>query len=282
MSSPATLFLVATPIGHRDDLSLRAIQCLKQVACIACETPRHSQKLLHYHGITTPLTAYHQHNEQAQSIQLIRQLKSGRSIALISDAGTPGISDPGQRLVDHAHEADIPVSIIPGPCAAISALATAGFPTQAALFVGFLPATAHARQAKLRQLSHHDGCLMIYVSPHRLVTVLKDAHTHFGDRRACLAHELTKQYEGIHRKTLSEWCSYFETKRPRGEYVLIVEGAPPQQATEETVRTTLTLLLEHLPPSQACTVASQLLHQPKNRLYQWLKNTDLVKNHPKG
>lgn len=219
-----TLYLVATPIGNLADITHRALQVLKDVDLIACEDTRHTHKLLQHYGITTKTVSYHEHNEQQRTTQLIDQLKRGSDIAVVSDAGTPSISDPGYRLVRAAIENGVAVVPVPGPSALISALIAAGLPTDEFFFAGFLPSRTNARRTRLSELRTVPGTLIFYEAPHRLATTLKDAYEILGERDAVVARELTKLHEEIKRGRLSELASYFEDgDKARGEIVLLID-----------------------------------------------------------
>ncbi len=234
---PGSLYLVATPIGNLADITHRALQVLKDVDLIACEDTRHSNKLLHHYGITTKTISYHDHNEQQRATQLIEQLKEGRNIAIVSDAGTPSISDPGFRLVRAAIENDIPVVPVPGPSALVSALIAAGLPTDEFFFAGFLPSKPNARRARLTELQSVPGTLIFYESPHRLAATLKDALAVLGERDAVVARELTKLHEEIRRGRLSELAADYADKGNdiRGEIVLLIDRNVLQVAHSESV-----------------------------------------------
>ena len=219
-----TLYLVATPIGNLADITHRALQVLKDVDLIACEDTRHTHKLLQHYGITTKTVSYHEHNEQQRTPQLVDQLKQGSDIAVVSDAGTPSISDPGYRLVRAAIENGVAVVPVPGPSALISALIAAGLPTDEFFFAGFLPSRTNARRTRLSELRTVPGTLIFYEAPHRLATTLKDAYEILGERDAVVARELTKLHEEIKRGRLSELASYFEDgNKARGEIVLLID-----------------------------------------------------------
>ena len=220
---PGTLYLVATPIGNLSDITHRALQVLRDVYLIACEDTRHTQKLLNHYGINTKTISYHEHNEQQRAAQLIDQLKQGSNIAVVSDAGTPAISDPGFRLVRAAIENDVPVVPVPGPSALISALIAGGLPTDEFFFGGFLPARSNARRARLAKLQSVPGTLIFYEAPHRLAATLKDAYEILGERDAVVARELTKIHEEIRRGRLSQLSTYYEGEEPRGEIVLLID-----------------------------------------------------------
>jgi len=232
---PGTLFLVATPIGNLSDITHRALQVLKDVDLIACEDTRHTHKLLSHYGISTKTISYHEHNEQQRTAQLIDMLRQGSNIAVVSDAGTPSISDPGFRLVRSAIENDVTVVPVPGPSALISALVAAGLPTDEFFFGGFLPARSNARRARLNELRSVPGTLIFYEAPHRLAATLKDAHEILGEREAVVARELTKVHEEIKRGRLSKLASdYADEKDTRGEIVLLIDrnvlGSAPVEA----------------------------------------------------
>jgi 16S rRNA (cytidine1402-2'-O)-methyltransferase len=218
-----TLYLVATPIGNLADITHRALQILKDVDLIACEDTRHTHKLLQHYGITTKTISYHEHNEQQRAAQLIDSLKQGSNIAVVSDAGTPSISDPGFRLVRAAIENEIPVVPVPGPSALISALIAAGLPTDEFFFAGFLPSRTNARRARLGELQSVPGTLIFYEAPHRLATTLRDAHEILGEREAVVARELTKLHEEIRRGRLSELTQHYQSEEPRGEIVVLID-----------------------------------------------------------
>jgi 16S rRNA (cytidine1402-2'-O)-methyltransferase len=221
---PGTLYLVATPIGNLADITHRALQVLRDVGLIACEDTRHTHKLLNHYNITTKTISYHEHNEQQRAADLIERLKQGTSIAVVSDAGTPSISDPGFRLVRAAIENDIPIVPVPGPSALITALIAAGLPTDEFFFAGFLPARANARRARLTELQSVPGTLIFYEAPHRLAETLKDAYEILGEREAVVARELTKLHEEIKRGRLSVLAvDYTEKTDIRGEIVVLID-----------------------------------------------------------
>lgn len=222
---PGTLYIVATPIGNLEDITLRALRVLREVNLIACEDTRQTRKLLARYEIKTPTISYHEHNERQRSRQLIDKLKAGISVALVSDAGTPTISDPGSILIQRAIAEGIPLVPIPGPSAVITALMAAGLPTECFLFVGFLPAQQRARRRELARLSQWPYTLIFYEAPHRLRATLQDMRDILGDRPAVLARELTKIYETFHRAPVSQLQRHLEEHPVRGEIVLVVAGA---------------------------------------------------------
>ena len=224
MSDVPTLYIVGTPIGNLSDITLRAIQILKDVDVIACEDTRHTQKLLKHYDIDTRTLSYHEHNEQQRTDQLVVQLKQGTNVAVVSDAGTPLINDPGFRIVRACVEEGIAVVPVPGPSALITALAVAGLPTDSFFFAGFLPARSNARQARLEELSDIPGTLVFYEAPHRLIDMLQDAVEILGEREAVVVRELTKLHEEIKRGRLSELVELYSTgTEPRGEIVVLVD-----------------------------------------------------------
>lgn len=227
---PGTLYLVATPIGNLADITYRAIDVLKAVDLIACEDTRHTRRLLQHYGITTRTISCHEHNEEKRAVQLIDLLKQGSNIAVVSDAGTPSISDPGFRLVRAAIEHELPVVPIPGPSALIAALIAAGLPTDEFFFAGFLPARTNARRARLKELRSVPGTLIFYEAPHRLPATLKDAREILGERAAVVARELTKLHEEIRRGLLSELASHFN-ENVRGEIVVLIDRNVISEAT---------------------------------------------------
>jgi len=221
---PGTLYLVATPIGNLADITHRALQVLQDVDLIACEDTRHTHKLLKHYGINTKTISYHEHNEQQRAEQLIDLLKQGSDIAVVSDAGTPAISDPGFRLVRAAIQSDVMVVPVPGPSALISALIAAGLPTDEFFFAGFLPSRANARRTRLSELRSVPGTLIFYEAPHRLATTLRDAFEILGERESVVARELTKLHEEIKRGRLSELSGHYaDQEAPRGEIVVLID-----------------------------------------------------------
>jgi 16S rRNA (cytidine1402-2'-O)-methyltransferase len=221
-----TLYLVATPIGNLDDLSLRAIKVLSGVDFIAAEDTRNSLKLLSYLGIQKPMVSYFEHNKRERGEEITARLLSGESCALITDAGTPAISDPGEDLVVLCGQKGIPVTGIPGCCAAIDALTLSGLPTAKFCFEGFLSVNKSDRREQLKQLQSETRTMLLHEAPHKLRTTLSDLADTFGaDRRIALCRELTKRNEEIFRTTLGEAIALYEQKEPRGEYVLVIEGS---------------------------------------------------------
>ena len=271
-NQPATLYIVATPIGNLSDISQRAIDTLQEVDVIAAEDTRHSGHLLQHYSITTPMISVHEHNEQHRSEMLLTRLQQGESVALISDAGTPLISDPGYRLVSLVREHDIRVVPIPGSCALISALSASGLPSDRFSFEGFLPSKQGARQQTLESLVNDSRTLIFYESPRRLQACLTDMVATFGENRlACLARELTKLHETITTKPLAELLDWVnsDSNQQRGECVLLVEGIKEQiESSEIEINHMLTILLKELPVKKAAAVTASLLDVSKNIAYE--------------
>ena len=218
------LYLVATPIGNLEDMTFRAVEVLKTADIIAAEDTRNSIKLLNHFEINTPMTSYHEFNRYDKAEYLIGIMKDGKTVALITDAGTPGISDPGEDLVKRCYDEGIEVSPVPGACAAVNALAASGQTTKEFVFVGFLDSKGKERREKLEGLKNESRTLILYEAPHRLKKTLAELHEVLGDRSITLCRELTKKHEEFMRLSLGEAVSYYETNEPRGEYVLVIEG----------------------------------------------------------
>jgi 16S rRNA (cytidine1402-2'-O)-methyltransferase len=227
-----TLYIVATPIGNLEDITLRALRVLRECDLIACEDTRHTRKLLSHYQISKPTISYHAHNERERSAELIRKLEAGLNIALVSDAGTPLISDPGFQVVREAVARDISVVPLPGPSAVIAALTASGLPTDEFFFAGFLPSRGAARTARLRQLATVNSTLVVYEAPHRIKRTIEDARKIFGDRGCVVARELTKLHEQFHRGSLLE--IEIPDEQLRGEIVLLIGAAPSAEQPEHT------------------------------------------------
>lgn len=271
---PGTLYIVATPIGNLDDMTPRARRTLTDVDVIAAEDTRHSGRLLAHFGISTPQISLHEHNEAARTAQLLEKLHAGQNIALISDAGTPLISDPGFELVRAARVAGVTVVPVPGASALITALSVAGLPTDRFVFEGFLPAKAATRRAHLQTLTAETRTLIFYEAVHRLAATLDDMVTVLGaPRQAVVARELTKLHEQVRDGTLEELTAWArdDANAGKGEMVLLVAGAASgiHSDTEREAQRVLGILLEELPLKQATAFAARITGAKKNRLYQW-------------
>ena len=271
-SQAGQLFIVATPIGNLNDFSARAIEVLKSVDVIAAEDTRHSKYLLQHYAIQTPSISLHEHNEQQRSDALCQRLLGGESIALISDAGTPLISDPGYRLVTTVRGAGIRVTPIPGCCALITALSASGLASDRFSFEGFLPAKSSARKQFMESLKSDTRTLIFYESPRRLLSALEEAVLIFGEqRRACLARELTKLHETIETRSLTELLAWVKAddNQQRGECVLLIEGSQSETtADEQEVRRLLQILLTELPVKKAAAMVANITGGSKNEAYQ--------------
>ena len=271
---PGSLYVVATPIGNLDDISARALRILREVALIAAEDTRHSARLLQHFGIQTPLAACHEHNERDQGGRFLARLQAGEDVALISDAGTPLISDPGYHLVRQARAAGIAVVPVPGACALIAALSAAGLPSDRFIFEGFLPAKAAGRRARLEQVREEPRTLIFYEAPHRILECLQDMREVFGDDRpALLARELTKTFETLQGLPLAELCEWVaaDSNQQRGECVVLVAGwqAPEgEEAVSAEALRVLDLLLSEMPLKRAAALAAEITGVRKNVLYQ--------------
>ncbi|MBN8948316.1 16S rRNA (cytidine(1402)-2'-O)-methyltransferase [Rhodanobacter sp. UC4450_H17] len=269
---PGCLWVVATPIGHRDDLSARAIETLRAVAVIAAEDTRHSRPLLLHHGVATPLVALHDHNEREVVDALVARLQGGESVALISDAGTPLISDPGFRLVRAARAAGIRCAPLPGACAAIAALSVAGLPSDRFVFEGFLPAKAAARRSRLRELAGEPRTIIFYESSHRVAESLADMRDVFGaEREAVLARELTKMFETVLGEPLAALAARVaaDPDQQRGEHVILVAGRGEEaDAKLAEGKRIFAILREELPPAKAAKLAAAISGAPRKLLYQ--------------
>lgn len=267
------LYIVATPIGNLKDITQRAIETLQNVNCIAAEDTRHSKRLLQHLAITTPVVSLHEHNEVERARQLIERLRQGEAIALISDAGTPLISDPGYILVQQVKKAGFPVVPIPGPCAAIAALSVAGLPTDHFVFDGFLPAKSKLRKERLEVLRAESRTIIFYEAPHRILDSLQAMQQVFGpERQMVLARELTKLFETVIAGTIEEiidWVTQDDNQQ-RGEIIVLVSGMEVVSSVKEGVSSDkiLITLLETLPLKQATEIAAKITGERKNDLYQ--------------
>ncbi|MFQ3288444.1 MAG: 16S rRNA (cytidine1402-2'-O)-methyltransferase [Alteromonadaceae bacterium] len=267
-----TLYIVATPIGNLGDISQRAIDILSQVDVIACEDTRHTQRLLTAFAIKNKTLSLHDHNERQRQDQIALMLQEGKSIALVSDAGTPLISDPGFHLVRHCRQLGLSVSPIPGACAVIAALSSAGLPTDRFTFEGFLPSKSGARQAKLIEISEEPRTMVFYDAPRRAIDTISDiVKTLGGERYVVIARELTKTFETIHSDSAENLLTWLlqDPNQLKGEMVLIIEGHKSSaEDIPSQVAATLKLLVDELPPKKACAIAAQIYGVKKNTLYE--------------
>ena len=231
-----TLYLCATPIGNLEDMTMRAVRILGEVDLIAAEDTRNSIKLLNHFDIKTPMTSYHEYNRIEKARYLVEQMREGKNVALITDAGTPGISDPGEDLVRLAHEAGIEVTSLPGACACVTALTLSGLPTRRFCFEAFLPQDKKERQTILEELKTETRTVILYEAPHRLVRTLEDLLENLGDRRITLCRELTKKHETVFLSTLSGALEYYRSQEPKGECVIVMEGRSREEMREEERR----------------------------------------------
>ena len=232
-NSKGTLYLCATPIGNLEDMTFRAVRILKEVDVIAAEDTRNSVKLLNHFNIHTPMTSYHEFNKIDKGQYLVKRLLEGENIALITDAGMPGISDPGEELVRMCRDAGVPVTAVPGACACVTALVISGRPTRRFCFEAFLPTDKKERRAVLEELKTETRTSIIYEAPHRLVKTLQELLNELGDRKITVCKELTKKHETGFETTLKEAVPYYEQNEPRGEYVLVLEGCSRQQMEQK-------------------------------------------------
>ena len=273
MHTLGSLYVVATPIGNLGDITQRALEVLKSVDLVAAEDTRHSGQLLSHLGISAKFVALHEHNEQQATPRLIADMQAGKNVAIITDAGTPAISDPGTLLVAAAHAANIKVVPVPGASAVVCALSAAGIVAPHWLFYGFLPAKSSHRRLALQTLKSLPYALVFYEAPHRITECVEDLSTIFeGERRITFGRELTKLFESIHSLPLSEANAWLaaDPNRQRGEFVLIVEGAKIEESDEDhrQLRDTLAVLLEELPLKQAAHIAAKLTGIKKNTCYK--------------
>ena len=265
-----TLYVVATPIGNLEDITLRALRVLKEVDVIAAEDTRHTQILLNHYGIRTPLTSYHEHNEKTKARQLMSRLERGEQIALVSDAGTPAISDPGYRLAVEAIRGRIPVIPIPGASALTAVLSAGGLPTDRFVFDGFLPAKKQERRARLRALSSETGTLVIYEAPHRLTETLNDLAEILGDREIVLAREVSKVHEEFLRGRLTEVAKQVAGREIKGELTLLIGGSRGQsEVSQEQIEEEIRKLKDDgLRVKEIAEILGEKYGYPKKEIYR--------------
>ncbi|MCX7724893.1 MAG: 16S rRNA (cytidine(1402)-2'-O)-methyltransferase [Thermodesulfovibrio sp.] len=267
--SKERLYVVATPIGNLEDITLRALDTLKRVDYIACEDTEHSIKLLNYYGIKKPLISYWSEKEKVKAEEIIQKIKAGNSVALITDAGTPGISDPGAVVISRAIEEDIDIIPLPGPSALITALSVSGLNTEEFTFIGFLPVKQSHRKKKLLELSSERRTLVFYEAPHRILQTLNDMLEVFGDRKVCIARELTKIFEEVLRGKLSKIIEKLENSKIAGEYVIVVEGAEEKRGSiEEALKEVKELMKKGKGRKEAVKIVSELYNLSKKELYE--------------
>jgi 16S rRNA (cytidine1402-2'-O)-methyltransferase len=276
--SPGTLYVVATPLGNLEDLTLRALRVLREVALVACEDTRRTATLLRAHGIATPTTSYFEHNERWKGGRILDVLRQGRCVALVSDAGTPGISDPGYRLVRDARAASLPVVPVPGASAVVAALSVSGLPTDRFLFVGFLPARAGPRRRALAGIAAERPTLVVYESPQRVLEAIGDMVDLLGDREAFLCREATKLHEEYLRGRLSELRSRLAARGSvRGEVVLVVEGAPSERTLDsgaDPVALYRSLIAEGGTRREAVKEAARRTARPAREVYRLVQEAE--------
>jgi 16S rRNA (cytidine1402-2'-O)-methyltransferase len=276
---PGTLYVVATPLGNLEDLTLRALRVLREVSLVACEDTRRTGTLLRAHGIATATTSYFEHNERWKGNRILDALREGRSVALVSDAGTPGISDPGYRLVRDARSAGLPVVPVPGASALVAALSVSGLPTDRFLFIGFLPARAAARRRALAEIAPALATLVFYESPLRVVDALGDLEEMLGDREAFLCREATKVHEEYVRGRLSELRARLASRDAvRGEIVLVVAGAPQQAVDSDADPVALyrVLAAEGRTRREAVKEAARRVGLPAREVYRLVQEAEAV------
>jgi 16S rRNA (cytidine1402-2'-O)-methyltransferase len=263
------LYIVSTPIGNLEDITLRALDTLKKVDYIACEDTEHSLKLLNYYEIKKPLISYWSEKEKVRAEEIIQKIKAGHNVALITDAGTPGISDPGAVIISRAIEEDIEIIPVPGPTALIAALSISGLNTEEFTFIGFLPVKQTQRRKKLLELSSERRTLVFYEAPHRILQSLDDMLEVFGVRRICVARELTKMFEEVQRGRLSEVLERLEESKIAGEYVIVIEGAlEKDRSIEEALKEVRELMKKGKGRKEAVKIVSELYGLSKKELYE--------------
>ncbi|MGI6120288.1 MAG: 16S rRNA (cytidine(1402)-2'-O)-methyltransferase [Desulfosporosinus sp.] len=271
MLAKGTLYVCATPIGNLRDITLRVLDTLREVDLIAAEDTRRSRKLLSHYQINTPMTSYHEHNEKKKSLQLMEKLKQGQTIALISDAGLPGISDPGCEVIRLCQAENIPVDVLPGPNAALTALVLSGMPTEKFAFHGFLPAATGARKKILEQLANFTLTQIFYEAPHRLLATLQEISEYFGEREVTVVRELTKLHQQVHKGTASELIEAFELTAPRGECCIVIAPFVPVKpvgSPEEWFKEVNKGISQGLSKKDAIKEAAKLYGIRKSEVYQ--------------
>ena len=273
------LYLCATPIGNLEDMTPRVIETLKQVDVIAAEDTRNSIKLLNHFDIHTPMTSYHEYNKVEKARQLVGQMQNGQNIALITDAGTPAISDPGEVLVQMCQQNGITVTSLPGPAACITALTLSGLSTRRFCFEGFLPSDKREKREILEELSKESRTMILYEAPHHLVRTLEELQTALGDRKITLCRELTKRFETVMPTTISGALAYYQEEEPRGEYVLVVEGKSLKEKRQEAIASWESMSIEEhmayyenqgMDPKSAMKAVAKDRGVGKREIYQYL------------
>ena len=269
-----TLYVVGTPIGNLSDFSPRAVETLEQADFIAAEDTRVTLKLLNHFGIKKPMVSYFEHNKYQRGEMICQRILEGETCALVSDAGMPAISDPGEMLVAQCAEKGIPVAVVPGPSAVVSALAVSGFPTGRFTFEGFLSTAKKSRREHLDEVRNEKRTMVFYEAPHKLPTTLEDMLAAWGDRRIAVVRELTKIHEEVRRTTLAEAAKYYRENTPKGEFVLVIEGAKEQQeeemSLEQAVELARELIQQGHSASESAKQAAQLSGKKKGELYRLL------------
>ncbi len=273
MTQQGCLYVCGTPIGNLEDISLRALKILRQVDLVAAEDTRHTRKLLNYYDIKVELISYHEHNKYERGRELVRRIADGRQVALVSDAGMPGISDPGHELIAAVLEAELAVIPVPGPTAAVTALVVSGLKTDRFAFMGFLPRKRNERLAELERLKNYPYTIIFYEAPHRLKATLRDMYEVLGNRKASVSRELTKLYEETLRTHLQSLREHFEHNEPRGEITLIIEGAGEDSLAHMPADIDLDELLQQLlagglSKSEAAREAASRTGLPRRELYK--------------
>lgn len=285
VNQPGTLYLCPTPLGNLEDMSFRAVRVLKEAAAVAAEDTRHTIKLLNHFDIHVPLISYHEHNKAERGPEIVRRLLQGETIALVSDAGMPGISDPGVDLVRLAIEQNVPVVPLPGPNAALTALIASGLDTTLFTFVGFLPKTNKHRRELLAKLARHPYTLVFYESPHRLKATLEEIKSALGDRQAVAARELTKKFEEFVRGTLGSISLHFNEHQPRGEFTLIVAGISDDEVVAaeadsfdglDVIQAVQMLIERGINKKDAIREVASQKGLPKRQVYQAVLESDIL------